>query len=67
MDLEKSQDVQKSPLIVKIFAVILALFALPLLIGGVDLAIAGGSWYYLISGVMLIASGVLLFKNKPKI
>lgn len=64
MDLEKSQDVQKSPLIVKIFAVILALFALPLLIGGVDLAIAGGSWYYLISGVMLIASGVLLFKNK---
>lgn len=49
---------------VKIFAIILTLFALPLLFGGIYLTTLGGSWYYLISGLVLVFSGILLFKNK---
>ncbi|MFT4021612.1 MAG: membrane-bound PQQ-dependent dehydrogenase, glucose/quinate/shikimate family, partial [Acinetobacter sp.] len=48
----------------KIFAVVLTLFAIPLFIGGLYLATLGGSWYYLLSGIVLIVSGLLLFKNK---
>ncbi|WP_224971094.1 membrane-bound PQQ-dependent dehydrogenase, glucose/quinate/shikimate family [Acinetobacter oleivorans] len=49
---------------VKVFAVILILFALPLLIGGAYLITLSGSWYYLISGIILIISGVFLYKDQ---
>ena len=51
-------------ILVKIFAIALILLALPLLIGGVYLLSLGGSWYYAISGVVLVISGLLLFKNR---
>ncbi len=44
---------------------VLALVGLALLVGGVQLATLGGSWYYLIAGLATLASGVLLFRRKP--
>lgn len=49
---------------IKIFAFVLLLFALTLFCGGIYLAFLGGSWYYLISGIILLASSFYLFKNK---
>ena len=43
-----------------LLGVLLALIGLILTVGGVQLATLGGSWYYLIAGLALIASGVLL-------
>ncbi|CAN5353336.1 membrane-bound PQQ-dependent dehydrogenase, glucose/quinate/shikimate family [soil metagenome] len=43
--------------------VILALIGLTLLIGGGMLIAAGGSWYYGLAGLGLIASGVLIFRQ----
>lgn len=56
--------INRAILPVKIFAILLIIVALPLLIGGVYLSYLGGSWYYLISGIALIISGILLFKNR---
>jgi quinate dehydrogenase (quinone) len=42
-----------------LFGVVLALVGAALALGGVRLAMLGGSWYYLIAGVALVASGVL--------
>lgn len=51
-------------ILVKILAIVFILFSLPLIFGGGYLVTLGGSWYYLIAGVALIVSGILLFKNK---
>ncbi|HCJ29972.1 MAG TPA: glucose dehydrogenase [Pseudomonas sp.] len=48
----------------KAFAVIVALFGLALAAGGVWLISLGGSWYYLIAGVGMLVSGVLLFMRR---
>jgi len=42
----------------------LLIFGLVLLIGGIYLAILGGSWYYIIAGIFFIATAVLLHKQK---
>ncbi len=44
-------------------ALILVLFGVILLAGGIYLAVLGGSWYYIIAGLMLLVSGVLLFRR----
>ena len=41
-----------------LFGLLLALIGLALAVGGVRLAMLGGSWYYLITGVLLVASGL---------
>ena len=43
-------------------AVVLALIGLVLLGGGVYLIALGGSWYYAVAGILLLASGVMLFR-----
>ena len=48
----------------KIFAVIVILIGLPLVVGGVILGTSGGSWYYAPTGLALIVSGLMLFKDK---
>lgn len=48
--------------LLKIFAVVVALFGLAMAAGGVWLIILGGSWYYLIAGTGMLLAGVLLFK-----
>ena len=42
----------------------IALLGLTLLIGGAILALAGGSWYYLLAGIGLLVSGVLLLLGR---
>ena len=43
-----------------VIGVILAVFGLGVLLGGGKLASLGGSWYYLLAGALMIASGVQL-------
>ena len=47
------------------FAAILALIGLILVIGGVQLAYLGGSFYYVIAGFALLASGVAFGLGRP--
>ena len=47
----------------RILALVLALIGLALLIGGIWLAALGGSIYYLLAGLGLLASGYLLFRG----
>ncbi len=47
-----------------VFSVILLLLAVPLVAGGVELAALGGSLYYVITGLILIASAVLLWRAR---
>ena len=47
----------------RIFAAMLFLVGLALAAGGARLASLGGSWYYLIAGVTLIASAILLWRG----
>jgi quinoprotein glucose dehydrogenase len=50
---------------VRTFAVLLILIGLVLAIGGGWLLSLGGSFYYLLAGLGLIASGVMLFRLNP--
>jgi len=45
-----------------VLAAVLAVIGAILLGGGAYLIILGGSWYYALAGIALIASGVLLFR-----
>src|SRR5687768_11256054 len=47
----------------RVFAVILILIGLVLAIGGVQLVSLGGSFYYVLAGFTLLASGVLLWRR----
>src|SRR5215217_6395022 len=49
---------------VRIFGGLVALLGVPLVIGGVWLITLGGSFYYLLAGLGLIASGVMLARLK---
>lgn len=48
---------------VSLFAIMLALVGLVLLGGGAWLAWLGGSWYYLVAGAVLLASGLLIHRR----
>jgi quinoprotein glucose dehydrogenase len=48
-----------------ILAIILALIGITLTIGGAWLAILGGSIYYLIAGLVMLASAWFLFRGRP--
>jgi quinoprotein glucose dehydrogenase len=47
-----------------IFAIILLLFGVALAGGGVELAVLGGSLYYLITGVALVVAAWLLWRGR---
>ena len=47
------------------FPVILFLIATPLVLGGLQLVILGGSFYYLLAGLVLVASGYRLWHADP--
>ena len=47
-----------------ILAVVAAIMGLVLLVGGIYLAVLGGSWYYIIAGIFFIVTAVLLQKLK---
>jgi len=47
-----------------VFGVVLGVIGLILLVRGATLMALGGSWYYFITGVLLLASGVLLYMQR---
>jgi glucose dehydrogenase len=47
----------------RVFAVILVLIGLALAAGGVRLVTLGGSFYYALAGLAIVASGVLLWRR----
>lgn len=49
--------------LIMIFAALMALIALPLIVGGGYLITLGGSWYYALAGLALLATAVLLFRR----
>ncbi len=51
--------------IMRILIILITLFtSLFLIIGGISLISAGGSFYYLLLGLIYLASSFLLYKNK---
>ena len=53
-------------LLPRILGVVLVLVGLVLAIGGIRLAALGGSWYYLIAGLLTVISGIFLAKRNAK-
>jgi quinoprotein glucose dehydrogenase len=47
-----------------VLGVVIAVIGLVLAIGGVWLAVLGGSWYYLVTGVLMVLSGGLLISGR---
>jgi quinate dehydrogenase (quinone) len=50
----------------RIFALILILLAFGYLYGGIELIVVGGSWYYALAGLAIIASGALLWRRDAR-
>ena len=53
-----------APLVALIVGIVVALIALILIIGGAWLAVLGGSPYYFVAGVAMLASGLLLMRGQ---
>jgi len=53
-------DTSRNRIILLASGVLFALLGITLAIGGVRLVTLGGSWYYLIAGLTLVVSGVLI-------
>ena len=49
----------------RVFPGILFLLAIPLLLGGLQLVLLGGSLYYLIAGFFLVSCAVRLWQQNP--
>lgn len=47
-----------------VFATLLILCGAALLAGGLELAVLGGSWYYLVVGILLLVDGLLLWRGR---
>lgn len=54
----------RPPWYVTLFGIVLALIGLALAAGGARLVSLGGSWYYLIAGLGMLASGILLIRRR---
>lgn len=52
-----------SPSLLSLTLLTLAIF---LLLGGGQLALLGGSWYYLLTGIGLLISSILIWQNRPE-
>jgi membrane-bound PQQ-dependent dehydrogenase (glucose/quinate/shikimate family) len=49
----------------RVFPVILGLIALPLILGGTQLVFLGGSFYYLLAGLLITASAIKVWQGNP--
>lgn len=59
-----SKSIGSASFFIKAYAVIQLLFALTLFGGGAYLIILNGSWYYCITGLLLVISSIYLYLNK---
>lgn len=64
MSVDSSVDAPSRHWALVLFGIILALIGAALLVRGASLAMLGGSWYYVIVGVLLIVSGVLYARRR---
>jgi quinoprotein glucose dehydrogenase len=51
-------------LLPSLLGIVLLLMGLAMLVGGIKLVTLGGSWYYLIAGLGLVLTGVLLLRGR---
>ena len=49
----------------RIFPILLVLIAVPMILGGLQLIFLGGSFYYLLTGLLLVASAMRFWKGSP--
>ncbi|MDA1373083.1 MAG: membrane-bound PQQ-dependent dehydrogenase, glucose/quinate/shikimate family [Proteobacteria bacterium] len=49
----------------RIFPILLILIAVPMILGGLQLIFLGGSFYYLLAGLVLVASALKLMQGDP--
>lgn len=61
-----SNALLKRPWITSVIGILIALVGLVLAGGGAYLVSLGGSWYYLVAGIAIVVSGLLIFKGEPK-
>ncbi|WP_106477400.1 glucose/quinate/shikimate family membrane-bound PQQ-dependent dehydrogenase [Phytohalomonas tamaricis] len=54
----------KTRLLPSLIGLVLALLGIAMLVGGIKLSMLGGSWYYLIAGIGIILTGLLLIAAK---
>src|SRR3546814_402107 len=64
MAMNRLRQIFPAPLLALIAGLIVAAIALILLIGGVWLAALGGSAYYLVTGIAMLAAGLLLMRGR---
>src|SRR3546814_1925341 len=64
MAMNRLRQIFPAPLLALIAGLIVAAIALILLIGGVWLAALGGSAYYLVTGIAMLAAGLLLMRSE---
>ena len=50
----------------KVTAILIALLGLPMLWYGADLLFAGGTFYYALAGLLMTASALQLWREKPQ-
>ncbi|MXV35346.1 MULTISPECIES: glycerol dehydrogenase [unclassified Saccharibacter] len=53
-----------APVLIGILAAIILVFGLYFVILGSELAWLGGSWYYVLCGILLTASGILMLRQQ---
>lgn len=66
MHMRTSDSGQSTSWLIRGYACLLAFVGLALTIGGASLAVQGGSAYYLFSGIMWVASAVLVWRRDPR-
>ena len=59
-----AEAVRRRSLAGSVLGVVIGVIGLVLAVGGAWLAGLGGSWYYVITGVLMVVSGVLLFRGR---
>ena len=64
MNIQTQGSLQHPSIWVRLLAIVMIVFGLPLIFGGAYLISLGGSWYYIIAGLALVISGIQLFRNK---
>jgi quinate dehydrogenase (quinone) len=47
------------------FSILLCIIAAPMVLGGLQLVFLGGTFYYLLAGLVLVASAICLWRGAP--